>query len=177
MTTTTPTRNVELFRKVADAIEREPDRYNQRTWLSLDNQITTLAAPLEHCKTVCCVAGHAIMESTSTEEWDSAVSTALRHMAVIHKMGVDDPRLLKDITLDHVIIKNLIGEDHSIPKRAAELLGLSNEEADFLFAENWEPESDLSVSDALRQLADGAELCDVSKDPDGYWDGYSDEAA
>lgn len=52
------------------------------------------------------------------------------------------------------------------PLRAGGLLGLDHFEADVLFAGNWTPHPDLGLPGALRALAEGALVLDVS--------GYSD---
>lgn len=49
--------NAELFRKVADAIEKEPDNYRQSAFGLC--YLGDVKARIEPCKTACCVAGWA----------------------------------------------------------------------------------------------------------------------
>lgn len=62
-----PTRNAELLRKVADAIEANPDHYYQGSWCENDNteevdytDVPFVADPKNHCGTQACVAGWAV---------------------------------------------------------------------------------------------------------------------
>lgn len=45
---------------------------------------------------------------------------------------------------------------------AAELLGLTSDEADVLFSPGWAPSSHLNVPDALRKLGAGADISEVT---------------
>lgn len=48
-------------------------------------------------------------------------------------------------------------------------LGLTDAESRILFSGGWEPCSDLTVSDALRLLGDGADVLSVTEDWDWFW--------
>lgn len=105
----------DLFRQIADRIEDNPNRYDQREWRT----------QVDHpCKTAYCIGGHAL---------------AIRGLFEESLLGLNSPRPMP-----------------------AGLLGLDEDEDEVLFAMSWGPREGLSVPDALRCLAEGAEISEVS---------------
>ena len=119
-------RNEELFRKVADAIEREPESYDQG-WFFRDLG----------CGTTACIAGWAV----ALAKHQGNLSAACRS----YPDAVNEWMLL---------------EPESIPATA--LLGLTTDDASYLFGQGWRPHDGLSVPDALRKIGEGAAIEDVS---------------
>lgn len=144
-------RNAELLRKAADAIEKEPGSYNQRWWTSY-----VFDDKNEFCGTVCCIAGHAIVQHGGSLRWDQ------RDFRRTYWKG---PTLYSKG-------KRRLGDDQ-ISEYAARILGLTEEEAEMLFhsemlpltLDPWEvhtrPALAAAVADALRRIADGAPVDEV----------------
>lgn len=144
-------RDEAMLRKVGDQIAANPDQYYQGAW----------AMPSLDCGTKCCIAGTAVQ---------------LQPDFVAFAMEEDDYR-------SNVHFVKLAGEDKDrlIQQVAVERLGLTEEEADELFYEDWEPKRSHptqplheAVRDALYALADGASIEDVSQElrfsSDDDWD-------
>lgn len=113
--------NSELFRKIADRIETEPETYNQGNWARRDPLISD-AEPEGAC--IFCIAEQII---------------GFEHHADTQKMG-------------HVGYQEI----------TAEALGLSDEDATKLYHADWKPREGLTVPQALRMIADGATVSEVS---------------
>jgi len=129
-------RNVEMLRATADAIQTHPSRYEQGTWQRV-----------EECGTVGCVAGHAAWQAGWTQSSD----------------------------LDSFMVRRdgNKGRSRDVSVVAREVLGLTQTEAQALFAGGWQPRGyDIDkhgrralanrVAKALRGLADGASIAEVS---------------
>jgi len=128
----------ELLLAVADAIEANPDNYNQEDWIASDEvlqdapQTKRFDALIEgSCGTTACVAG-----------WCVAINA--KNKSIRNR------------------IKNL-GDSDSVGDMAAKLLWplLEQNEADELFQANWRPLSSKSVSSALRKIAKGKRVSEV----------------
>ena len=61
--------NVDLLRKVADAIESCPELYNQNVYGELDLDVE------KHCGTACCVAGFIVSVGCSKSDLSNVLST------------------------------------------------------------------------------------------------------
>jgi len=139
--------NRELLLRVADAIEREPDSYDQATSASYriqtrDGNIKDISPQaaratieglefLPHCGTAYCIAGHVTVQAGYAYNlkfgwWEAGDGTYFY--------------------------------DGGQGLRAKELLGLSEPQASVLFNADWVPAEGLTVPEALRAFADGAKL-------------------
>jgi hypothetical protein len=141
-------RNEKLFYDVAKRIEEHPDHYDQYTYVTVDKQ----GAPLHlthqmhnlggealdflaghvyvpACNTVACIAGTvAVMEGWHFNWRESQWEK-----------------------------EGQTGQKHPVAI-ATDALGLTVHEADVLFHEDWEPDEEMTVPEALRFLGDGMEL-------------------
>lgn len=72
-------RNVDLFRRVADRIERDPESYDQRTWVRIGE-----------CGTVACIGGHALLEAGGAADRTSSRGWAECHALVRTLLGLTD---------------------------------------------------------------------------------------
>lgn len=189
------TRNAALLREIADIIEAKPQRYCQAAWESFDDPVTgesvlpsdfsylpaseaigiaeTVVDPNGACGSTFCIAGWAVALSATPEEHKRALDMCIRNNRVLIHMH--------DITLSEVVAQRLGLSTTMISSVARELLGLEDHEL-FLFDSTWHPAghdgdgdggNDPSlVAGALRALADGASIHDVTWD-EGY--GYDDD--
>lgn len=120
--------NRELMLKVADVIEKHPEKYEQRYWLrdtsfAVGPLPNLTKADYSRCGTVCCIAGHAVMQGI--------VAGTRPEIPDMYKPGSG----FFDWT-----------------EEAAKDLGISEEVADILFAADLEPS--IPVPELLRKLAD-----------------------
>jgi len=152
-------RNAKLFYKIADEIESERNyNYNQTAWATFKGFVgrkkdvskmragDTLPAETA-CRTAFCVAGHAVIQSGKA----------------VQRLIVCDP----DFNEVGVEFRHARSGRHMgifrVPQIARVELGLNHEEADILFDEFWKPKSNVSVSDALRAIGDGATVDSVTR--------------
>lgn len=165
------TRNRDLFYKIADRIERQPDDYDQAKW-GEDNSLVVatrldpsdpaihelVADTINECGTSHCIAGHA----ADLEGWVPSM--------YVNSVGIHG-------SWDRVVAPGhdpIDRDGTSIFGVARDLLGLTDDEASILFseywmAEGWEPEmSDDQyiplVAKALRSFGDGASIHEVTAD-------------
>lgn len=126
-------RNTELFDKIADQIEREPQSYDQETW---GREAKT------PCGTAHCVAG-----------WAAALEGYLPMMGTDWNfvMAPNDTGLTEGTRIEAALDVEGVG---------AELLGLTEDEADALFHSDWEPGPNETVPEALRAIGDGEPVND-----------------
>lgn len=144
---TTPTRNRELFYKIAEQIEKHPETYDQSTW-----------GGVRACGTAHCVAGHVAVQCGyyptkagphSETDWWGMVSKK----PGLHYCGDEVDPSVEDVQ-----------------DVAAKLLGLDPVEASILFGPNWRDDNYKDVPTALRAYGDGAtiEHFDVNAELDDY---------
>ena len=127
-------RNEELFRRVADAIEANPEQYDQGQW---------------ECGTTRCLAGWAnrltghVVPATWLEIGASASEA-------------DSQRFVERMVAFSERARSVLG------LTSEETDGPDPDEEGGLFAETWRPHPGLSVPDALRKIGEGAAIEDVS---------------
>jgi hypothetical protein len=128
--------NTELLLKVADAIEKYPELYDQATYSEVEVKDTS-------CETTACIAG-----------WACALEGY--YPTVAHSAYSDD----KWLTYESVSKEPWTDYSDGVHPHytAASLLGLNYSEADDLFADCWTPLGDLTVPQALREIANGTPL-------------------
>jgi hypothetical protein len=128
-----------LFRRVADAIEAQPDAYDQTSWM-IHEDATVDVGSLEHavsdlfqhkCGTTACLAGWAI--AVNYGEKDNPITEATK----------DQP--------------DWAGVDSFIEKTARELYEIDRDQAEMLFSGGWTPPEGKTVPTVLRELADRQE--------------------
>lgn len=125
----------DLLRVIADQIEAHPEKYTQDTWGSFGNE-----------------------------------EVALPFLKVAERMAINDCGTQGCIAgwaaafnvMDPVIRKWLSDDNNNMTYLGAELLCISESEASSLFDLTWKPAQGLTVSDALRRIADGASVDEVS---------------
>lgn len=122
----------QLMLAVADAIENDPASYKQTHWIEVTE-----------CGTTCCIAGWAV-KIAQDEDFERVVSTA-RAMGIYYE-------------------SSYAYEEHDswFLYTAMDLLGLERNEAHKLFGCNWRPAAELTVPEALRKFAGGAELEEIT---------------
>lgn len=168
--------NQELFNKIADVIEMEPDAYYQGDWACFsDDSVYCQSAEeadakldkLEHlCGTEHCIAGWAIV-LTAKEQGLLSVARAERYGFVQYSDGeinvspLDWLRGLADRTAGVAAEVTMVECDEDFVRAGATLLGLERKDAYYLFNGGWSPESGLSVPEALRKIGGGANVHDV----------------
>lgn len=130
-------RNAELFKLIADELELFPESYNQEAWGSEIEDQDEAAQTL--CGTAFCIAGHGV-----------------------HRTGWTSHSPTDWYMVHHPDNTDTIGRSTSM--QAAYELGLTQREAAILFSSEWLPEYGYTVSDALRALANGAEIDEVTSD-------------
>lgn len=140
-------RNRELFYKIAAQLDREPESYDQETWGRREAKTP--------CGTAHCVAGWAAAlggykSSTKDSSWSFVVT----------------PEQLKLPTSKRMLVSR------NVETLGAELLGLTEGEADALFDCGWEPGPRETVPEALRAIGDGAPVNTEHMEDDdfGPWD-------
>lgn len=182
-------RNADLLRKIADVIERNPDRYYQGSWESFYGEtedgttvldglyhrtpdeavefVTEMAAPEATCGTTFCIAGWAVaLTATKAEHREASRRCVYEDSYGKHfDYGAHDVRL-RDVVAERVGVYGASWAD-----LGRHLLGLDRSEVS-LFDGEWRPatwgSSDSheltakQVAEALRALADGASLTEIS---------------
>lgn len=131
--------NKELLLKVADAIEKYPELYDQETYGDVEVDDTS-------CGTTACIAGWAC----ALEGYYPTIAT-LSDGEVI--FGYDNVAKEPWTPFSK-------GVDSHVT--AQQLLELSENEADVLFGGGWRPDEDLTVPEALRKIADGISIAELS---------------
>lgn len=192
-------RNRKLFYEIADVIEAKPSRYYQGSWegwydtcghelVNRDLVGYNATAPTEQgvahllevtdpnagCGSTFCIAGWAIALSATDDELKQAaqacVDTTIAGRKVVD-FAFHDSHLCR-------IVAERLGVVNSYSMVGGTLLGLQPDER-YLFDGEWQPagtdEEDgrndpRLVAAALRALADGASVEDVTFDPDGLFD-------
>jgi hypothetical protein len=140
-----PERNAELFRRVADMIEAHPANYDQQAWLATpDCKPPTSALP--ECGTTCCINGWGVWLS-ATPEMHAKARIAGSDVGYFNKLIA------------------CLGQPVDSFALGAELFGIAQDEADWLFDCDWSPDWDPAKEDltnavarALRSFADGAPI-------------------
>jgi len=123
------TRNVEMFDRVADAIEAAPEQYSQ--------QVYGLEGP---CGTMYCVAGWA----AHLAGWEPTL-----RRKVVNGIWVDSSDEHSYITVQKD------GTKQFVSVVARKLLGLTKKEDYALFEGSWVPPSGMTVPEALRAIGRG----------------------
>lgn len=127
---------VKLLEAVADHIESNPDSYDQGSWGYI------IEKPSAH-------ANISIIEQMGLNACGTRGCIAGWAVA----LNVNEPQVRDAFS------KGLF----DVGDMAQRLLNLESYEADILFNEVWEPAVGMSVPEALRQLAKGAEIEEVTK--------------
>lgn len=158
--------NQELFNKIADVIEMEPDAYYQDDWACFsDDSVYCQSAEeadakldkLEHlCGTEHCIAGWAIV-LTAKEQGLLSVARAERYGFIQYS---DGEIYVSPLDWLHSLAQRTAG-DKDFVRAGATLLGLEREDAGYLFRGGWGPQTSLSVPEALRKIGGGANVRDV----------------
>ena len=126
-------RNSELFEAIADAIELAPERYDQSDW--------ALPGPDD-------------FEGLPTTELLHRCGT--KHCIAGWAVSLSTTEDTRNKTKDDV-------DRRGWGAVARERLGLSFDEADELFGQHWLPRAGMTVPEALRALAAGADVRVVSR--------------
>lgn len=126
-------RNRELFYKIANKLEQQPELWKQDTYISDVN-----FAPENICNTPACIAGHAIVECDNSD----------RYIFIQSKDGI------------YLFPKDK-SEILSWEDEARDVLGLLYQESDTLFEISGRPRDEYTVPSALRAIGDGAKVSDV----------------
>lgn len=151
-------RNSKLFYQIADVIETYPERYRQQIWGAVPHDAhgtpltdengdqildTVIFDGVKHtCGTSHCIAGWAAALND-----DKVLPTSgpyARHSDYTFIQIIDDGTII------------------STSDWATQELGLTYSEANLLFAASWRPVDNMSASDALRALGDGASIESVT---------------
>lgn len=175
-------RNAELLRRIADVIEKDVGVYDQSVWGEGDDEIVVddpdvIAEASEKlieksCGTAHCIAGHAAVLSG----YKPVVFKCL-----IPATGMRGPVMAIEINWEELTPpaeqKGEWTSDSTHPfSIGRDLLGLSFSEAEVLFDEFWCPAgtddrdefNGTLVAEALRGLAAGASIYEVTDDGDDY---------
>lgn len=158
-----------LLLAIADLVEEFPHLHDQEHWETLPEE--------EPCGTKACIAGWACILGTDDFKQKSL------------KVGDADEKGIfwipkKRVLREYEGMEQDVVEDLSYSGRinrlsnsyysstGAELLGLDGYESDLLFHGEGRPRDDMSVSEALRAIANGADVADVWTDgTDDDYDG------
>jgi hypothetical protein len=146
-------RNVKHLMALAEFLEEQPEDYNQAYWWKWDQHnldilerffegyITEkeVEKEINYCGAYRCIAG------TSN------------HVAKLKLASIKIPD-------QGVRIKGQI-VDHAVAARGN--MRITRREGDFLFDANWRPANDMDVSEALRKLAEDADLWDITDRDEG----------
>ncbi len=127
-------RNVDLFHAVAEKIESDPKRYNQGSWGTSGRRKTP---PTPACKTSHCIAG-----------WAAVIAAPERVSWLGNGWGPG--------------VWMMSAIDGDMQQLGADLLGLTDDEAEVLFSIDWKPREDLTVPEALVKIGNGASIAEVS---------------
>jgi len=140
--------NSELLLQIADAIEAKPELYDQGTWGTYDE-----------CGTKACIAG-----------WATSLSGYYPTVVKGWNRETGEPKSF--FTYEKISKKKFQESSWNnesvwpVDTIAEQLLDLSAEESMDLFEETWEPAGEYTVPEALRALASGVPLEDVTHYPD-----------
>lgn len=127
----------DLFRAIADQIEAHPETYDQSVWGEVDdNDFSQLFDFLT-------AAEHMAVGSCDTRGCTAGWAIAL---------NIQDPQVRISMS------------DRSITAMAADLLEIDSRTAMILFMEDWEPAAGMTVPEALRELANGATIHEVTSE-------------
>lgn len=126
--------NTELLLKVANAIEKYPELYDQETYGDVEVNNTS-------CGTTACIAG-----------WACALEG--------YYPTVIDTRFSYEKVSKEPYTEYYDGLDTHFT--AVSILGLDNGDAEELFSAYWMPRDDLTVPEALRKIANGASIEEVT---------------
>lgn len=164
--------NQELFNKIADVIEMEPDAYNQHEWAMLpksvdeDDDIIVYIDDADDareavdalgtlCGTRCCIAGWAVTLSAAER---GLITPTFNENTGVTLYG--EQTRVNPIMWLRALAEQTAGSD-SPEKAGARLLGIGPDEAAYLFHCEWRPRTGLSVPEALRKIGEGADVRDV----------------
>lgn len=177
----TPTRNKELFYKIADVIEKDDSVYDQAVWGGLVYQ-TCASDPLsiesaktqvkeQACGTAHCIAGHAAVIAGWTPQ-----------IRVTYNAVTEPDARVVEVNWEEMLPPNPTEETYMYrhpSEIGRDVLGLTIPESEILFSEYWRPmdwkESEYfdeglsannkrAIARALRNLGDGDSIYDVSYD-------------
>ena len=177
----TPTRNKELFYKIADVIEKDDSLYDQAVWGGLvyqscaDDPLSIESAKTQvkerACGTAHCIAGHAAVLSG----WTPYIRVGYNAMTEA------DARVV-EVNWEEMLPPNPTDDTYAYrhPSEVGrDVLGLSIRESELLFSEYWRPvglkqsedfgeglskNNRSAVAQALRDLGDGDSIWDVTYD-------------
>lgn len=149
-----------LFNQIADRIEADPESYDQDIWGYTEPQRSVDYEDLDYrkaeileqdCGTSHCIAGWA------------AVLSGYKPSITSYEESLN--KFVIEVDWSHV--KKDLEPGRATCAVGREVLGLSMQDADVLFSEFWKPEqvtgdSTRDVIDALRRLADGHSVDDVT---------------
>lgn len=132
-----------LLYEVADYIEAHPESHDQFSWFYVDPArdvnygAVRQLSELWDCGTRACIAGWGCL--------------------------LNGDKVILDAYGNHVEPKEGGNREH-VAERARELFDLDDDESDVLFDGDWCPSGELTVSEALRAIADGADPRDVTRE-------------
>lgn len=137
-------RNAEALNRLANYIARHPERYNQGRWgwTAIPDAADRERVNVKECGSTQCIAGHAARQAG----WTPLVV-------------IDGDSL--DIDWESVRLPGQRVFRH-VSAVARKELGLTPRESAILFAGGWKPSEGRTVQWALRQLAKGASIEDVT---------------
>lgn len=169
-------RNALLLHRVAYKVDKFPERHYQSSWASLDRMPEPGEDPSNFCGTRGCIAGWAsmidldgklvpILDKARAE----AIATYERRKAngLVNDWETPERPNLEEVINDAIRVEADADntEASTIHGYAQEKLGLTDDEANVLFGGSWKPrDHDMSVGDALRELAEGASIADITPD-------------
>lgn len=130
--------NVELLQRVRELITAEPDKHNQYLWASIPFDDVAVKPRYGQkievsCPTACCVAGHASLLSGDKALISSNDVLYFEGKEVYGVQYVRTPE----------------GDDVYVEGRARDLLGLTSDQSDMLFAPTHTQAVTLEIIDAL----------------------------
>lgn len=163
-----PSKNIPapvLLNAIADLVEEFPELHNQEVWETLPED--------NPCGTKACIAGWACILGTDDFKQKEIKVGDADEKGIF---WIPKKRLVREhVPNDYTDVDALTPSDRirNLPTEyyagmGAELLGLDNEQADLLFHGEGRPREDYTVSEALRAIANGADVHDVWTD--GTWD-------
>lgn len=180
-------RNRDLLLTVADIIDADPARYDQSVWLDNADNFADDAGTVDvdhpsihACETRACIAGHALLAATPLYVVDSIVRDMVDDAVSRYRRyyGDDATDRPARVAIDMAGVLERLTTTYyrrGIAGSAADLLGLTDGEAGRLFDGEWRPLRDLDVPAALRALADGADVADVTHIDDDMSDDEPDD--
>lgn len=144
-------RNTDALLDLAKVVEKANRKgaYDQFTWgeTSIVRPGDDVDVSVRDCQTSHCLAGHAVVGAGF-----------LPHASV-------SPYDRQKVYVDWEWVRKPTGRKfRHTPNEARKILGLTKREATILFSGEWRPKSPLSVPGALRKLAKGASIYEVTDD-------------